>query len=56
MSHHLVPFRANRVQNPSAFFTVGDLELLLNKNGGLLVRALYDTINEMIVGGRGRRV
>ena len=54
MRHHLEALRAYCIDNFSSLFGVSNLELLLEKDGCLLVRSLDDARDEKVVRwGRG---
>lgn len=56
MSHHLEAFGADGIHNLGAFKGVCYLQLLLKKDGRLLVRGPYDAVHEHSVRRRGGRV
>jgi hypothetical protein len=49
MSHHLKAPRTNGVNDLSTFFNISNLELLLQKDGRLLIRGLDDAIDEDVI-------
>ena len=49
MRHHLETFRTYGIDNFGSFFSVSNLELLLEEDGSLLVRRLDDTCYEEVV-------
>jgi hypothetical protein len=56
MGHHLETTSAYSVNNLAPFFCIGDLELLLKKNGRLLVGGLNNARNEDRIWWRGCRM
>ena len=53
MSHHFKSAGAYSIDDLASFVNVGDLQLLLEKNGSLLVRGLDNAFHEHVVWGRG---
>lgn len=54
MRHHLEPARANSVDDLGALLNVGDLELLLEEDGRLLVGGFNNASNKEVVRRRRR--
>lgn len=56
MGHHLETTSTNSVHDLTALFSVCDLQLLLQEDGGLLVGRLDNSSNEDMIGRGGRGV
>lgn len=56
MCHHLVPTGTYGVDDLGAFVSIGNFKFLLQENGGLLIRRLDNTRDELLIRGRRGRM